>query len=366
MLGKQTSLAILVLALGVFACDRAADEPVVETTSPKPAQTAPVGAPLKVDFREKAMGTEVHIIAFTTPAADEAKVRAAIRRAYDEIVRLERLMTTWRDDSELMNVNRRAGEAVKVGADTLAVLEKSIWASKLSQGTFDVTYASMGELWKFGDAAEAEPKLPSAQAVKQGIARIGYGKIELDRAAGSVRIGKDQKLDLGGIAKGYAVDRASAVLKQAGVTSFLVQAGGDLYGAGRKPDGSPWVSGVRDPRGPADRFFATIELEDRSFSTAGDYARSWISGGKRYHHIIDPRSGYPATLSRSVTIWAPDALTADAIDDAVFVLGPEKGLALVESLDGVGAVIVAADNRVIVSRRLQGKVKIVGKPTDGI
>jgi thiamine biosynthesis lipoprotein len=172
------------------------------------------------------------------------------------------------------------------------------------------------------------------------------------------------RIGLGGIAKGYAVDRAAHVLLNAGVVSFLAQAGGDLYGRGRKPDGSSWSAGVRDPRGAEDAFFATIALEDHAFSTAGDYARSFVIDGKRYHHIIDPKTGYPATLCRSVTIWAEDALTADAVDDAVFILGPKRGLELVESLPGVGAVIVAADNRVWISKRLVGAVRLHRQPTD--
>jgi thiamine biosynthesis lipoprotein len=156
------------------------------------------------------------------------------------------------------------------------------------------------------------------------------------------------------------------VLKDGGLDSFLVQAGGDLYGSGRKPDGSPWVSGVQDPRGGGGKYFGVLELEDHAFSTAGDYARAYVVDGKRYHHIIDPRTGYPATACRSVTVWAMDALTADTVDDAVFILGPEKGLALVESIDGVGAVIVDASNKVWVSKRLEGKWKQIGPPTDGI
>jgi thiamine biosynthesis lipoprotein len=126
------------------------------------------------------------------------------------------------------------------------------------------------------------------------------------------------------------------------------------------------VSGIQDPRGAQGAFFASIQLTDRAFSTAGDYARSFVLNGKRYHHIIDPRTGYPATACRSVTVWAADAFTADAIDDAVFILGPEKGLALVESLPDVGAVIVDANNKVFVSNRLAGKVRVLHPPTDGI
>jgi thiamine biosynthesis lipoprotein len=194
---------------------------------------------------------------------------------------------------------------------------------------------------------------------------VDYRRVEVDEAGRRVRIGKDQQLGLGGIAKGYIVDKAAKVLRDGGVVSFLAQAGGDLYGAGRKPDGSPWVSGVQDPRGAQGEFFAVLELTDHAFSTAGDYARSYVVGGKRYHHIIDPKTGYPATACRSVTIWAPDATTADGVDDAVFILGPERGLKLVEALDGVGAVVVDEKNRVFVSERVKDRVKLLKPPTEG-
>jgi thiamine biosynthesis lipoprotein len=195
---------------------------------------------------------------------------------------------------------------------------------------------------------------------------VDYRRVEVDEQKSALRIGKGQKVGLGGIAKGYIVDRAVRVLRDAGLDAFLVQAGGDLYGAGKKPDGSPWVSGIQDPRQSPGTFFASIALEDHAFSTAGDYARSYVVKNKRYHHIIDPRTGYPATACRSVTIWAPDAFIADAVDDIVFILGPKLGLPLVESLEGVGAVIVDAKNQVIVSQRLQGRVRMVSAPTDGI
>jgi thiamine biosynthesis lipoprotein len=195
---------------------------------------------------------------------------------------------------------------------------------------------------------------------------VDYRVVELDPAQRAVRIPKGHKIGLGGIAKGYIVDRAADVLKRANIRDFLVQAGGDLFGAGKKPDGSPWVSGIQDPRGPQGAFFASIELTDHAFSTAGDYARSYVIGKRRYHHIIDPHTGYPATASRSVTVWAEDATTADAIDDAVFILGPEAGLKLVEASPGVGVVIVDKNNKVWVSPRLEGKVHLTRPPTDGI
>jgi thiamine biosynthesis lipoprotein len=333
---------------------------------PAPAVSAEPFTPHKVDLIEPAMGTEVHFVAYTTPSLDEGAIRSAMTRAHAEIVRVESVMTSWRDTSEIGRVNVGAGSAVSVSDETIAVLEKSRWAGDLSGGVFDITFHALGDLWKFGDAAEANPKLPDPRTVREKKKLVDYRKVKIDAAAHTVTLEKGMRIDLGGIAKGYAVDRAAGVLKQAGLTNFLAQAGGDLYGAGTKPDGSPWVSGIQDPRADQGEYFAIIELVNHAFSTAGDYARAFLLGGKRYHHIIDPRTGYPATACRSVTVWAGDAFTADAIDDAVFILGPEKGLPLVEAQPDVGAVIVDKNNKVWISERLKGKVHVLHPPTDGI
>lgn len=312
------------------------------------------------------MGTRVHIVSHTTAGKSEPALRESMHRAVEEIRRVERVMTTWRDDSELSAVNRGAGTAVPVGAETFDVVTRSLWAGKLSEGTFDITFHTMGGLWKFGDAADPVPRVPAAAEVARLRKLVDYRLVRLDPKARTIELPKGRSIDLGGIAKGYAVARAADLLRKEGLTSFLVQAGGDLYGAGKKPDGSRWTSGIQDPRAADGVFFAVLELEDRAFSTAGDYARAYVSGGKRYHHIIDPRTGYPATESRSVTVWAPDAFVADAIDDGVFILGPKKGLELVESLQEIGAVIVDRNNKVWVSKRLEGKVKILRPPTEGL
>ncbi|MBI4950629.1 MAG: FAD:protein FMN transferase [Myxococcales bacterium] len=312
------------------------------------------------------MGTRIVLAAYTVPDLDAARVRAALEAAFAEIVRLEALMTTWRDDSEISRLNRAAGKgAVTLSPDTYAVLDKSLWISRASEGVFDVTFASMGKLWKFDQDREA--RLPDRSLVETARRRIDYRRITLDPATREARLtSPETQVNLGGIAKGYAIDRAAEVLRRAGLAAFFAQAGGDLYVAGKKPWGEPWRVGVRDPRGPDGSAFAMLAVEDHAFSTAGDYERSFILDGKRYHHILDPRTGWPATASRSVTIWAEDALTADAIDDAVFILGPDKGLALVESIDGCGAVIVDAANKVWVSRRLEKLVELRQPPTEGI
>ena len=310
------------------------------------------------------MGTSLHFVTYTSAQLDEAATRALIDAAIAEIRRLEAELSEWRSDSDIGRVNAAPGEWITVGADALEVLRKGLWAGDLSDGRFDITFQSLSQVWKFGSAQEAAPRVPSPNEVERLRRRVDYRRVELDVAGKRVRIGKNQQLGLGGIAKGYIVDRAAAVLRRGGLSSYLAQAGGDLYGAGRKPDGSAWVSGVQDPRGKQGEFFAVLELTDHAFSTAGDYARSYVVDGKRYHHIIDPTTGYPATACRSVTVWAPDATTADAVDDAVFILGPERGLKLVESLDGVGVVIVDDRNRVYVSERVKERVKVLKPPTD--
>jgi thiamine biosynthesis lipoprotein len=332
------------------------------------------------DNEEGAMGTHLAFTAYTTPQADATGVRAAFAAAVGEIKRIETLMTTWRPDSELSKVNLAAGIApVNVSPETYDVIAESIHTSEISEGTFDITFESLHGLWKFDQ--DLDPHPPTEAEVKAKLPLLSYHHIRLDPggvgrdAAGASPEAvlptvfldkKGVRISLGGIAKGYAVDRASKVLLDRGIESFFVQAGGDLYTHGKKADGSDWSAGVRDPRGPEGSYFALLGVTDHAFSTAGDYERSYIVNGRRYHHIIDPRTGYPAMASRSVTIWAPTALQADALDDAVFILGPEKGLALVESQDGVGAVIVDGHNKVWVSRRLQSKLQLIREPTDAL
>ncbi len=312
------------------------------------------------------MGTKVHFVAYTTPAVNADAIKAAITSAVAEMRRLEGLMSEWREDSEVGKINASPDQWVKVGPETFAVISRALEEGKLSHGTFDITFQAMSGVWKFGSAAEEKPKVPPPATIAELKKLVDYRVVQLDEAEHAVKLPKDHKIGLGGIAKGYIVDAAAKILKQQKLEAFLVQAGGDLFGAGRKPDGSPWVTGIQDPRAQEGVFFASIELTDHAFSTAGDYARSYVVGNRRYHHIIDPRTGYPATASRSVTVWAEDATTADAVDDAVFILGPEEGLKLVEATPGVGVVIVDKNNKVWVSPRLEGKVHVTRQPTDGI
>jgi len=334
--------------------------------TPSAAERAPAGFTAeKVTGEARAMGTHLAYAAFTTPKVNADAARRAFDAATHEIQRLEALMTTWRSDSELSRVNAAAGQgAVQVDPETFEVVKEALHTSEISEGTFDITFESLHGLWKFDE--DLDPHPPSAAAIQAKLPLVNYHHVHLDTHARTIALdARGVRISLGGIAKGYAVDRAAKVLSEAGLPSFYVQAGGDLYAQGTKPDGSDWSAGVRDPRGPDGSYFALLPLSDHAFSTAGDYERSYLIGNKRYHHIIDPRTGRPAAASRSVTIWAKTAFLADAIDDAVFILGPEKGLKLVESLDDVGAVIVDAKNKLWISKRLEGKLTILKSPTDG-
>lgn len=321
--------------------------------------------PERVQGEGSAMGTHLAFAAYTTPTVDAAKARAAFEAAITEIRRIEAVMTTWRPESEISRVNAAAGKApVAVSDETLEIVKESIRASEMSGGAFDITFETLHGLWKFDE--DLDPHPPNKRDVDRRLGFVGYKNIVVDGANKTVMLAKSEtRIGLGGIAKGYAVDRAVAVLDGVGLTSFFVQAGGDLFARGKKPDGTAWQAGIRDPRGPESRWFAKIPLSDHAFSTAGDYERSYLVGGVRYHHILDPRTGQPARACRSVTVWAPTALLADQIDDAVFVLGPQKGLELVESVDGVGAVVVDAKNNVWISKRMRGVVELAAAPTDG-
>jgi thiamine biosynthesis lipoprotein len=310
------------------------------------------------------MGTGLQMVSYTSREHSRVELTRAMEAAYVEIERLNGLLSSWTHTSDVGRVNDAEGRPISISAETAEVLERALWTSRVSEGAFDVTFEITSDLWRFGDAAENPPRLPAPVDIARRRGLIDYRRLEFRERERTVVLPKGMRMSLDGIAKGYIVDRAARVLTSRGLTSFFLRAGGDLLSVGRKPNGEEWSAGVQDPRGPADSYFATLDFSDHAFSTAGDYARAYLSKGRRYHHIIDPRTGSPATACRSVTVWAPDALTADALDDAVFVLGPERGLALVESQPGVGAVIVDATGRVHVSERLRHRLTVLREPTN--
>ncbi|HEX6766584.1 MAG TPA: FAD:protein FMN transferase, partial [Polyangiaceae bacterium] len=215
------------------------DAGALDASLPDGAALLDGGHPTKVDMKDVAMGTSVTFIAFTNEKVDEAKARELFTQALGEIKRLEGLLSEWKDDSDVGRLNKAEGEWTEVSPETLEVIEKGVLAGRQSDGTFDITFQVMSDLWKFGDARDSNPTVPKKDAVQAKKKHVDYRKVEIDGQ--KVRLAKGQKMGLGGIAKGYIVDKAARILKDGGLTSFLVQAGGDLYGAGKKPDGSAWV-----------------------------------------------------------------------------------------------------------------------------
>ncbi len=307
-----------------------------------------------------AMGSQLRLTAST---ADESAARAAFDAVFAEFERLEALMSTWRPASDVVRINNAAGvQAVPVAADVRDVLRQARQISEWTEGTFDVTFGALSDVWKFDH--DQDNTIPTAEAIGARLPLIDYRQIEIDDRAGTVFLRrKGMKIHLGGIGKGYAVDRAVAILRRAGLGDFMIQAGGDLYVGGHQ-EGRPWRLGINDPRGREGDSFATVDLSDSTFSTSGDYARFFIKDGVRYHHILDPSTGQPARLCRSVTIASESPVIADAIAKGVFILGPEKGMALVERIPKLEAVIVTATNQVLVSSGLRDRFVLRHAPTD--
>ncbi len=307
-----------------------------------------------------AMGSELRL---TTWAEDETAARSAFDAVFTEFERLEAQMSTWRPGSDVLRINAAAGDrAVQVAPDVRDVLRVARQISEWTEGTFDVTFGALTDVWKFDH--DQDNTIPSEEAIRARLPLIDYRQIEIDDRAGTVFLTrKGMKIHLGGIGKGYAVEHAVSILRRAGLRDFMIQAGGDLYVGGHK-DGRPWRLGINDPRGPEGRSFAALDVSDSTFSTSGDYARFFMKAGVRYHHILDPATGQPARLCRSVTIVSDSPVLADAIAKGVFILGPEKGMALVERLPKLGAVIVTAKNEVLVSSGLKDKFELLTRPTD--
>jgi thiamine biosynthesis lipoprotein len=325
------------------------------------ADNAPSAAQAGIVERSRvSMGSEVHLTAWT---ADERAATAAFEAVFDEFDRLDALMSVWKEGSDIEKLNRAAGEMpVPITSEVREVLSMARQTSEWTEGKFDVTFGALSGLWKFDH--DLDGKIPPRAEVLARLPLIGYRKLVVDEAKGTAFLmQKGMRAHLGGIGKGYAVDRSAAILRGRGLADFMIQSGGDLYVAGRRGD-RPWRAAIQDPRGPEGTVFAAMDLTDSAFSTSGDYERFFMKDGRRYHHIIDPDLGEPASGSRSVTIVTPRAIVADGLSTGVFILGPEKGMALIERLQGVEGVIVTSSNNLLVSSGLARHLVVRSPPTD--
>ena len=288
--------------------------------------------------REEAiMGTAIAVELWSD---DRDAGESAIDAVMAEMHRIDQLMSPYKPVSELSIINRDAAQRpVPICPEMFELIARSLRFSELSDGAFDITYASAGHLYDYRERVK-----PSDAALAKAVGAIGWKNLLLDRAQRTIRFAREGvRIDLGGFAKGHAVDHGAAILARLGIRHAIVTAGGDSHVLGDKR-GRPWTIAIRDPRN-ADAVVAVLPLEDVAISTSGDYERFFETDGVRCHHVIDPKTGKSPDSIRSVTILADDGLTSEALSKCLFVMGLERGMALIEAQPGVDAVVVDAHGR---------------------
>jgi len=302
---------------------------------------------------EAIMGTAIQVELWSD---DPVAGRDAIDAVMAEMHRIDASMSPYKPDSELSRINRDAPHApVPVGDEMMALLECALHFSTLSEGAFDITYASVGHLYDYRAGVR-----PDDATLERARAGIGAHHLRLDASTRTLRFGHPAtRIDLGGFAKGHAVDRAAGILARHGIRHAIVSAGGDSRVIGDRR-GRPWTIAIRDPR-RAGEVVALLPLEDVAISTSGDYERYFEQDGVRHHHVIDPTTGRSPSSVHSVTILGADGLTTEALSKSVFVMGLERGMRLVESLQGVDAVVVDAAGRLHYSQGLTNPVGHAGR-----
>lgn len=291
-------------------------------------------------------GFEVTVVAKDQPTADKY-----ISIAIEEIQRIENLISSWDSNSQTSAINKNAGvKPVKVDKELIALIERSIAISKLTDGAYDITYASMDKIWKFDGSITT---MPLEEKIKASVAKVGYQNIVIDKESSTVFLqNKGMKIGFGGIGKGYAADKAKQLLVSKGVTAGIINASGDMNTWGKKPDGKPWEVAIVNPLDKK-KAFGLLPIQNKSVVTSGNYEKFILIDGERYTHIINPKTGYPAKGILSVTVFAPQAELADALATALFVMGVEVAINRIEQLEGVECIIVDADGKLHQSRNIK-------------
>lgn len=318
---KHLSAIVLAVAvLGLFFLWTKNEPEKVTLAAPKETADA---IPTQVRVQRHLMGTAWQIQIYK-PTDEHAALKAG-ESALDEVARLEHILSEWDPESDLSKLNTNAGlEPFPVTNELFDNLDLSKRVSSWSDRSFDVTWAVLRGVWDF--SPQSQHRVPDAATIKAKLPLWNDAHLLLDEHKRTAQLKKSgMAIGLGGIAKGYAIDQAAKVLRQHGFQNFLIFGGGQVYGAGNK-DGTKWRVGIQHPR-DLSRYFAFVEIENESLATSGDYEHFFERDGVRYHHIIDPKTGYPSTASTSVTVISSSAFVADAIDTALFIMGHEKGLA---------------------------------------
>jgi FAD:protein FMN transferase len=297
------------------------------------------------------MGT---LVTITAVAADLEAGHKAIQAGFNEIKRLERLLSTWVPESELSQVNAEAGRRpVTVSQETLDLLDRSMEIARLTEGGFNIAVGPAVEAWSVTERQH----IPSDGELEQLKSLVDWTRIQLNRHDQNIFLPhKGMKIDVGGIGKGYAADRAAEEMKKAGARGGVVALSGDIKTFGSLPDAAGFPVGIKHPRKEG-AVIAVIDLQDEAISTAGDYERFFERDGVRYHHILDPQTLQPARFCQSVTVIGKEGVLVDGLDTGIFVLGPKRGMALVERLAGVEAVIIDDQGTMTLSSGLRSRLR---------
>lgn len=267
-----------------------------------------------------------------------------IQEGVAEITRIEKMISSWDADSETSLINKNAGiKPVKVSSELFRLIERAKKISEITDGAFDITYASMDNIWKFDGSMD---KLPTKIEVNASISKIGHDKILLDEAEQTVFLKeKEMRIGFGAIGKGFAADKAKELLISKGVKAGLINASGDLTTWGTKATGEKWMIGIANPLSK-DKVFSWLPIVESSVATSGNYEKYLMFKGEKYSHIIDPRTGYPTKGINSVSIFAKDAELCDALATAIFIIGKDSGIHLINQIPGVEVVVVDGKNKI--------------------
>lgn len=299
------------------------------------------------------MGT---LVSITAVSRTQEEANTAITAGFQEVKRLEQLLSTWIPDSELSRVNAAAGQsAVRVSPETMTVVRKSLQVAEMTEGAFNIAIGPAVDAWNIS----AEPRLPTSEELVELKPLVDLQYVHTDVLERTIHLQKTgMRIDVGGIGKGYAADQAVLVMKKAGAVAGVVALSGDIKTFGRLPDGGSFPVGIRHPRKEGE-ILAEIKLQDEAISTAGDYERFFEKNGVRYHHILDPNTLQPARGCQSVSVIAKEGVWADGLDTGIFVLGAKRGMELVEHLADVEAIIVDDAGRLLISSGLRDRIVIM-------